>query len=40
VPGRGEVIVTFVPTMLLTSVDLPTFGLPTTAANPERSSAT
>ncbi len=31
-------IVTFVPTMLLTRVDLPTFGRPTTATNPEWSS--
>ena len=36
VTGRGEVIVTFVPTMVFTRVDLPTFGLPTTATNPER----
>ena len=34
--GRGEVMATLVPTMVLTSVDLPTFGRPTTATKPER----
>ena len=34
--GRGEVIETLVPTMGLTSVDLPTLGRPTTVAKPER----
>ena len=32
--GRGEVMVTLVPTMALTSVDFPTLGRPTTAAEP------
>ena len=38
--GRGEVMVTLVPTMALTSVDLPTLGRPTTAANPDRNPVT
>src|SRR5919202_4730760 len=32
--GRVEVIETFCPTSLFTSVDLPTFGRPTTATKP------
>src|SRR5271163_2628757 len=34
--GRGEVMVTLVPTMALTNVDFPTLGRPTTAQNPDR----
>src|ERR671921_1219902 len=34
--GRDEVMETFLPTSLLTSVLLPTFGLPTTAIKPLR----
>ena len=34
--GRDEVIATLVPTILFTSVDLPTLGRPTTATKPER----
>ena len=34
--GRADVIDTLVPTIRLTSVDLPTLGRPTTATKPER----
>jgi hypothetical protein len=34
--GRFEVMATFSPTREFTSVDLPTFGLPTTGTNPDR----
>ncbi len=34
--GRGDVMDTLVPTMVLTKVDFPTLGRPTTAANPDR----
>ena len=34
--GRDDVIATLVPTIWLTSVDLPTLGRPTTATKPER----
>ena len=34
--GRGDVMVTFVPMIRFTSVDLPTFGRPITVTKPER----
>jgi hypothetical protein len=34
--GRLEVILNFRPTILLTSVDFPTFGRPTTVTKPHR----
>jgi hypothetical protein len=36
--GRDDVMATFVPTIVFTRVDLPTFGRPTTATKPERTS--
>ncbi len=37
--GLGEVMVTFVPRMVLTRVDFPTFGRPTIAAKPDLKAA-
>src|SRR6185437_15505076 len=37
--GRGVTMLTFCPTSALSSVDLPTFGRPTSAAKPQRKSA-
>src|SRR5690242_13401362 len=37
--GRGVTMLTFCPTRALSSVDLPTFGRPTSAAKPQRKSA-
>ena len=37
--GVAEVIATFVPRIWLRRVDLPTFGLPTSATKPERRAA-
>ena len=34
--GRLEVMLNFVPTTRLTSVDFPTFGRPTTVTKPQR----
>jgi len=33
--GLGDIILIFSPTNVLTSVDLPTFGLPITVTNPD-----